>query len=61
MLSFGRKTNELLNRYFQNNNKKQLIGDFIKWATAEKTKNIKLNPPVKTKKEKQILKKRGGK
>ena len=47
MLSVGRKVNELLNKYFQTNNKKELNADFIKWVTAEKTKHIKRNPPVK--------------
>ncbi|WP_369049239.1 DNA mismatch repair protein MutS [Tenacibaculum sp. UWU-22] len=54
MLTLGRKTNELLNKYFQTNNKKELTADFIKWATSEKTKHIKKNPPKKkTKTEKK--------
>ncbi len=36
MLQFGRKINEFLNRYFQNNNKKQLQSSFLKWVTIEK-------------------------
>jgi len=47
MLTFGRKINELLNKYFQTNNKKELNVDFIKWVASEKTKHIKRNPPVK--------------
>ncbi len=54
MLSLGRKTNELLNKYFQTNNKKELSSDFIKWVTVEKVKYTKKNPPKKkTKTEKR--------
>ncbi|TDQ27827.1 endonuclease MutS2 [Tenacibaculum caenipelagi] len=54
MLSLGRKINELLNKYFQTNNKKELSTNFFKWVTAEKTKHLKKNPPKKkTKVEKQ--------
>jgi len=54
MLSYGRKTNELLHKYFQNNNKKQLTTDFNNWVTVEKTKHLKKNPPVaKTKIQKK--------
>ena len=61
MLSFGRKTNELLHKYFQTNNKKELQAEFNKWVLIEKTKHLKLNPPVKKnktekKKEKQVVK-----
>jgi len=57
MLSFGRKINELLNRYFQTNNKKQLNIDFNNWITTEKTKFLKRNPPnPKTKKQKIVAK-----
>lgn len=45
MLSIGRKTNELLNKYFQTNNKKELITEFNKWVAQEKTKYTKKNPP----------------
>ncbi|WP_456376436.1 endonuclease MutS2 [Lutibacter sp.] len=48
MLSYGRKTNELLNKYFQTNNKKQLTSDFINWVLVEKTKHLKKNPPKPT-------------
>lgn len=54
MLSLGRKINELLNKYFQTNNKKELSTNFFKWVTAEKTKHLKKNPPLKkTKTEKK--------
>ncbi|WP_420553125.1 endonuclease MutS2 [Tenacibaculum aiptasiae] len=54
MLSLGRKINELLNKYFQTNNKKELSANFFKWVMAEKTKHIKKNPPKKkTKQEKK--------
>jgi DNA mismatch repair protein MutS2 len=48
MLVTGRKINELANKYFQTNNKKELIGEFMKWATVERAKYLKKNPPVKT-------------
>ena len=48
MLTLGRKTNELLNKYFQTNNKKELSTDFFKWVAAEKTKRIKKAPLKKT-------------
>ena len=38
MLSFGRKTHELFNRFFQTGNKKQLISEFSKWSLIEKTR-----------------------
>ncbi|MCG8828915.1 DNA mismatch repair protein MutS [Tenacibaculum dicentrarchi] len=44
MLTLGRKTNELLNKYFQTNNKKELSADFFKWVALEKTKRIKKAP-----------------
>lgn len=58
MLTLGRKTNELLNKYFQTNNKKELTTNFLKWSASEKTKNLKKKPakPVSKaeKKKKQI-------
>jgi len=45
MLSYGRKINELVHKYFQTNNKKQLTADFNKWLEIEKTKHLKKNPP----------------
>ncbi|CAA0230282.1 DNA mismatch repair protein, MutS family [Tenacibaculum maritimum] len=54
MLSLGRKTNEILNKYFQTNNKKELSSSFIKWALIERTKHLKKNPPsIKTKNQKK--------
>jgi len=55
MLSIGRKMNELLNHFFQTNNKKELNSNLQKWIAAEKTKHLKKNPikPV-TKNEKKI-------
>ncbi len=59
MLSLGRKTNELLNKYFQTNNKKELTANFNKWVADEKVKRAKKNP-VKptTKAQKQAVKKK---
>ncbi|MFK5958911.1 MAG: DNA mismatch repair protein MutS [Lutibacter sp.] len=57
MLVYGRKTNELLHKYFQTNNKKQLIADFNNWIVIEKTKHLKKNPPKpKTKIQKKQVK-----
>ena len=57
MLSLGRKTNELLNKYFQTNNKKELNANFNKWVADEKVKHIKKNPiKPKTKAQKQKAK-----
>jgi len=39
MLSMGRKLNELSNNYFQTNNKKKLLADFMKWMLIEKSKH----------------------
>ena len=44
MLSMGRKTNELLNKYLQTNNKKELTTSFNKWVADEKVKYAKKNP-----------------
>ena len=52
MLSLGRKTNEILNKFFQTKNKKELRENFTKWSLIEQTKfeqlkknklNIELN------------------
>jgi len=64
MLSFGRKTNELLNKFFQTRNKKELRDDFMKWSLIEQTKNElskkeKINKELKKKndhKEKPLSK-----
>ena len=42
MLSYGRKSNELINRFFQTKNKKHLLAEFMKWATIEQAKHEKL-------------------
>ncbi|MCG8720919.1 endonuclease MutS2 [Tenacibaculum finnmarkense] len=51
MLSLGRKTNELLNKYFQTNNKKELSTEFFKWVAIENTKRIKKGPLKKLSKD----------
>jgi DNA mismatch repair protein MutS2 len=57
MLSLGRKTNELLNKYFQTNNKKELNTNFNKWVADLKVKQIKKKPLApKTKAQKQKAK-----
>lgn len=56
MLTYGRKINEILNSYFQTNNKKQLLANFNKWLTEEKRKYLKKNPPIaKTKAAKEKI------
>ncbi|OSY87744.1 DNA mismatch repair protein MutS [Tenacibaculum holothuriorum] len=57
MLSLGRTINEMLNKYFQTNNKKELSANFFKWATAERTKHIKKNPPKKKTKTEKVKEK----
>ncbi len=57
MLSLGRKINELLNKYFQTNNKKELNASFNKWVAEEKVKHAKKNPvKPKTNTQKQNAK-----
>ncbi|WP_299064590.1 DNA mismatch repair protein MutS [uncultured Polaribacter sp.] len=57
MLSLGRKTNELLNKYFQTNNKKELNTNFNKWVADLKVKQAKKkNLKIKTKAQKQKAK-----
>jgi len=63
MLGMGRKINEISNRYFQTNNKKELFASFYKWITIEKSKYIKNNPVKSTskpakKKLKEVAKKK---
>lgn len=41
MLQYGREINQILNRYLQTNNKKQLTQHFNKWVQAEKIKYSK--------------------
>jgi len=58
MLQYGRSINELTNLYFQTNNKKQLVANFLKWVQIEKVKYTKKKPLKKqTKKEKQVSQK----
>ena len=45
MLIYGRKINELANKYFQTNNKKQFLADLNLWIATEKEKYQKKNPP----------------
>ena len=45
MLSYGRKINEIVHKYLQTNNKKDLTIEFNKWVASEKTKYLKKNPP----------------
>lgn len=47
ILSIGRKTNELLNKYFQTNNKKEFKTEFDKWVIMEKSKYDIAHPKVK--------------
>ncbi len=54
MLSFGRKANELLNKFFQKKNKKELKDEFLKWALIEQDKHEKLK---KEKLENELKKK----
>jgi len=57
MLSLGRKTNELLHKYFQTNNKKELTANFNKWFADEKVKHVKKNPskPKTTSQKKKAI------
>ena len=57
MLSLGRKTNELLHKYFQTNNKKELTASFNKWFADEKVKHVKKNPtkPKTTSQKKKAI------
>ena len=46
MLFIGRKINELSNNFFQTNNKKKLLADFMKWIMMEKNKYAEKNKTV---------------
>ncbi len=46
MLSMGRKINELSNNFFQTNNKKKLLADFMKWIMMENNKYAEKNKTV---------------
>jgi len=41
ILTIGRKVKEFSNHYFQTNNKKKLLADFMKWILIEKNKQAK--------------------
>ena len=59
MITTGRKVNELVNKYFQTNNKKQFLADLMKWVTIEKSKYAQKNKPktkVAKKQEKAVEK-----
>ena len=57
MLTYGRKSNELIHKYFQTNNKKELFAEFNKWILIEKTKYTELNPPLEKDKNTKTVKK----
>ena len=60
MLSIGRKINEFSNNYFQTNNKKKLLADFMKWILIEKSKyskKYKITSKSKTATKQQKIKK----
>jgi len=53
MLSFGRKSNEFIHKFFQTKNKKQLQDEFLKWAMIEQAKHEKLkNNKIETEQNK---------
>ena len=54
MLQIGRKINEMSNRYFQNNDKKQLNAQFQKWITIEKVNYSKKLEESQTEKIKSV-------
>ncbi len=56
MLVIGRKINEITNRYFQNNNKKQLLNGFLKWLAIEKSEREKKTETLSNKKSKKKTK-----
>ncbi|MGY5354238.1 endonuclease MutS2 [Wenyingzhuangia sp. IMCC45467] len=57
ILSIGRKTNELLNKYFQTNNKKEFKTEFDKWVIMEKSKYDIAHPKVKKTKPQKVREK----
>ncbi|MDH3321656.1 MAG: DNA mismatch repair protein MutS [Flavobacteriaceae bacterium] len=42
MLSYGRKSNEFMHKFFQTKNKKELQNEFLKWAMIEQAKHEKV-------------------
>lgn len=58
MLSVGRKVNELLNKYFQTNNRKEFKTELDRWVLIEKTKYNNANPKVKKTKTEKVKEKK---
>jgi DNA mismatch repair protein MutS2 len=56
LLQYGRVINEMSNRYFQTDNKKQLLTDFQNWILGEKVKYVKKIQPKKLTKIEKIEK-----
>ncbi len=54
MLTYGRKSNEIIHKFFQTKNKKQLQSDFVKWAMIEQDKHEKINKEKIEKEYKKI-------
>ena len=54
MITTGRKVNELTNKYFQTNNKKQFLADLMKWVIIEKSKYSKKIVPKTKAAKKQV-------
>lgn len=57
MLYLGRKVNELFNKYFQTNNKKEFFTNFNKWLMIEKTNYHLAHPKVEKSKSEKIAEK----
>ncbi|MGY5351319.1 endonuclease MutS2 [Wenyingzhuangia sp. IMCC45533] len=57
ILGIGRKTNELFNKYFQTNNKKEFKTEFDKWVLIEKVKYEKAHPKIKKSKTQKVKEK----
>ncbi len=55
MLTYGRKSNELVHKYFQTKNKKQLLSEFMNWVTMEQAKHEKLKSDSKPVTKKKVL------
>ncbi len=55
MLVYGRKINEFTNKYFQNNNKKELLANYLKWVAIEQAKYEKLKDGNKKQKLKKDI------
>lgn len=53
MLQIGRKINEFSNRYFQNNDKKQLLENFQKWILIEKVNYDKSLQNIENRRQKK--------